>query len=168
MAEIEVLFDARGTNKLIARLDALPQELLARLEPAIERLTQQMLAEVLAREPERTGALKAATRSFVDKRNNLIRGRVRILGEPGGPRHNVKAAALEYGAHGRAAVSAHEMSLDHVFATEIAPEDVTVGAYQRDVNIGAERFLRDALADIRAEFEIEIDRAIAEVARTFS
>jgi len=150
-------------REVLARLSRLPDELLDRLQPIIERLTAEMYARVIAAEPKRSGALMRATRQFVDRQSNLIRGRVRILGEPGGPKHNVKAAALEYGAHGNASVREHEMSLDHVFDIPIDPEEVLVSAYNRDVNITADRFLRDALIGIEAQFEAEIEHVIAEL-----
>jgi len=162
MAKFEV--EQIGENRLLARLDSLPRQMREKLVPVINRITDEMLQRVLAAEPQRTGALKAATQRFVDNRAHLLRGRVRVLREPGQKTdHNIKAAALEYGAHGNAQVGAHEMSLDHVFDTPIDPEQVMVAAYNRDVNITADRFLRDALIGLQAEFEIEVERAIAEL-----
>ncbi len=142
-------------TRLLARLDHLPHELHARLAGPIRELTEALFARVQAAEPYRTGALRAATRSFVDDRENLIRGRVRVLGESGRGKHNVKAGALEYGAHGDAAVHGY------------AREDATVSAYHRDVNIAEHRFLRDAALDLRTEFEAMVERAIAEVVGEF-
>lgn len=153
---IGLLVDFDDT-RLLARLDALPPELQDKLRPAIERLTAEMLDRVQAAEPYRTGALREATRSFVDQRDNMLRGRVRALAEPGGPAHNVKAGALEYGAHGDVAVRAYERDAG-----------VAVEAYHRDVNVAAYAFLRDAVADVQSEFEAEIERAIADLAKDFA
>ena len=167
---IDLVFDMPNENQLLARLNAFPLELQARLKPVIERLTEKMLAEVQAREPVRTGALRSETHAFVNERPDSIKGRVRILTkqEADPKREAIKAAALEYGAHGTASVSAHAMSLDHVFADPIAPEEVAVDAYQRDVNITARRFLRDSLADTLAEFEIEVQRVMTEAVGGFN
>ncbi len=152
---IDVLLDFDET-KLLARLDKLPQELQDRLAEPIAKLTADLLARVQAGEPYRTGALREATQSFVDQREGMIRGRVRVLSEPGSKvNHNAKAGALEYGAHGDIEVSSYSR------------DGGTVEAYHRDVNIAERRFLRDAAADLRSEFEALIQRAIAEAAKDF-
>lgn len=165
---VQLIWDESSETRVIARLNEFPDDLAKRLEDPIRRITAEMLALVQAAEPVRTGALRDATTSFVDIRENLIRGRVRILSPPGkAGDHNVYAAALEYGAHARATVGAHEMKLDHVFDESIPPEQVMVAAYQRDINITDRRFLRDALSNVAAEFEIEVQKAITELAGSY-
>src|SRR5438477_13133927 len=105
MADIEVTFNADAAGRRVAAtLEGLPADLLIRLRPTFERLTAELLAKVRAGEPHRTGALEAATQAFVDDIAGVrLRGRVRVLAEPGQTgRFNVKAVALEYGAHGAA------------------------------------------------------------------
>lgn len=165
---IQLIFDEASENRVLARLNEFPDDLQKRLEDPIKSITAEMLALVLAAEPVRTGALHDATQSFVDIRDNLIRGRVRVLSPPNkAGQHNTYAGALEYGAHGRTAVAAHEMTLDHVFDESIPAEQVMVAAYSRDVNITERRFLRDALGNVAAEFEIEVQKAITELAGSF-
>jgi hypothetical protein len=164
--ELRLIFDETSENRLIAHLNEFPDTLAKALAEPIRRITDAMLSHVIAAEPVRTGALHDATKAFTDFRDNLIRGRVRILAGGPGLSH-AKAAALEYGAHGPAHVAAHSMRLDHVFDEEIPPEDVMVSGYTRDVNITERRFLRDALAAEIAEFEIEVQKAITELAGSF-
>jgi hypothetical protein len=168
MADIEITFNADEAGRRVAAvLEGLPADLLTRLRPTFERLTAELLAKVRAGEPHRTGALEAATQAFVDDIAGVrLRGRVRVLAEPGQKgRYNIKAAALEYGAHGPARVSAHERLLDHVYATPIAAEEVMVAAYERDVNVTAWAFLRDAFGGMQSEFEAEVERTLAAIQR---
>lgn len=166
---VEFILDETSENRVVFRLDAFPNELQERLREPIARITAAMLARVQAAEPVRTGALYDATRSFVDVNQNRMRGRVRIESPPGkGGQHNIYAGALEYGAHAHVTVGAHSQTLDHVYDQEIPPEQVMVAAYQRDVNITARRFLRDALVDYAPDFEAEVLRAIAEVVGKFN
>jgi hypothetical protein len=156
--ELSFSFDER---KILARFDQLGAALQRNLLPRITRLTATLLSRVLALEPSRTGRLRAATRSFVDQTPTAVRGRVRILGE-GGRRHNVKAAALEYGAHRSAEVRPHSMKLDHAWDRAIAPQQVLVAAFQRRTNIQALRFLRTPLASIEGQARTEIAAAVAD------
>jgi hypothetical protein len=166
MAAIDVTIDMPTERRVLARLAALPESLKQRLAGPIGRLTEAMLARVLAREPSRTGQLRGDTKAFVDVRESFVRGRVRVLPDPG-TNFNLRAAALEYGAHGVAHVRAHSMGLDHAWAQAIAPQQVLVQAYQRQVNITALAFLRDALGSMQGELTAAIDGAIAEEARSF-
>jgi hypothetical protein len=159
--------EVRGENQLIAHMRAIPDELQDRLAPVLQRLSEELLRRVKAAEPERTGALKAATQAFTFRNANRMRGGVRIVPEPGQGSHNIKAAALEYGAHGAVNVKAHEQSLDHVYDTPIDPEEVLVSAYHRDANIAALRFERDSLSALYAEFLVEVELAINDLARTW-
>lgn len=163
--------DIPNENRLIARLDKFPISLRARLRPVIEAAVRQLLGAVIAAEPRRTGALRAATQMFVDEGPDWIRGRVRILGSAGrGARaHNIAAAALEYGAHGTARVQAHQRRLNQVFGRRQEAQSIMVDAYTRRMNITARRFLRDPAATARAaalpKIEAAIQQAIAEEER---
>lgn len=153
-------------RKLLARLEALPKTLQAALVPTITRETERMFALALSAEPQRTGALRAATQMFVDVTLDSVRGRVRVLGDSG---MHAKAGALEWGAHGAAKVSAHQMMLGHLWGAAMEARAVMVDAYTRQVNIRELRFLRDAFDTVRAEAVAEIERTVnAEISRAHS
>src|ERR1700680_3172919 len=117
---------------LLARFAQFPATLRARLVGPITKVTETLRGRVVADEPSRTGKLKSQTVSFVDQGDGYVRGRVRVLGDGG---HNVKAAALEYGARNSVRVSAHQMMLSHAWAHEIDARSVLVEAYDRRANI---------------------------------
>ncbi len=150
-----------------AHLDRLPIEVRAKLLPTIESLTQKLLESVRAAEPVKTGALRAATRSYMDSGEDFIRGKVRIGPQVTGKHfagaggHNVAAAALEYGVHAVEHVAAHRMRLGHIFSRS-SNQFVMVNAYTRRVDITARRFLRDPFARIRPIAEAEIKRVLSE------
>ena len=164
---IRLTWDQVAERNVIAHLDALPDELERRVAPTIARLTDQLLALVIAAEPVRTGALRAATQEFLVNAQNFVRGGVRIGPRGDGREHNVAAAALEYGVDAQVLVDTHSMTLDHLFGIDMPPEQVMVSAYERDVHITERRFLRDALGSETAQFEIEVQRAITEVVGSY-
>jgi hypothetical protein len=132
-----------------ASFDKLTPALRRELRPVITKFTHTLLAQVKAREPVRTGYLRSRTHAFVDERPTLIRGRVRII--PTGRAQRTAAAfgALEYGAHKRFIVAAHERSGAHV------------RAYLRRVNLAPRRFLRGPAATMRPRIMAELQAAIA-------
>jgi hypothetical protein len=149
------------------RLESLPSRLRSRLHPVVARLTDELLGRVRAIEPDRTGKLRAATQAFVDDRENLVRGRVRVLAVPGrGLSHNIAAAALEYGAHRLVHVSAHQTHIDTIFGRASARQLAIVDAYTRRANITAERFMRGPAAALRptalAALQQAVDDAVKE------
>lgn len=131
----------------------LPPALRSKLTPVISDLTHDMLDRARAAEPSRTGQLRAHTRSFVDVTEEIIRGRVRVLGSAAGPA--IAAAAIEYGAHRRFPVREYQR------------RGIIVRAYERTANIAAQRFLRstaESIADKALEkIEGAIDKAVEEV-----
>jgi hypothetical protein len=128
--------------------ERLPIALRAKLRTTITELTNQLLNQVRAREPVRTGLLRASTRSYVDDFPDHVRGRVRIA--PTGRAQRTAAAfgALEYGVHGTYEVRAYRRGQS------------MVSAYQRTINIAARRFLRDPLGAIKERAEAEIEAAV--------
>lgn len=98
---IEFRIDAND-SRLRVSMDNLPKELRGRLHAKITELTNQLLRQVEAREPKRTGRLRSLTHAYVDDNpaKNFVRGRVRVLRTR---QHNTAAAAgaLEYGSTGR-------------------------------------------------------------------
>ena len=151
-----------NANQLALHFEKLPAELKRQLEIKIGQLTHQLHAQVRAAEPERTGRLRAATRAFVDVRQDFIRGRVRIL--PTGRAQEVAAAfgALEYGApgkrrHGPVRVSGYRR------------QSGQVAAYQRArPRIAARRFLRGPAAAMRPRAMAELEAIVGKTLREFT
>jgi hypothetical protein len=140
-------------RNLMLHLEQLPMALRTKLRPTIVALTAELLARVRASEPRRTGQLQNLTRSFIDEREDSIRGRVRVL-SPAGRGHNVAAAALEYGAHRAVSVRASRR------------EGIAVRAYQRHANIAARRFLRGPAEAMREKALTEIRAAVDEAVQS--
>jgi hypothetical protein len=164
MFDVTLDFDER---RLVARFEEFTPALERALLGPLTQLDNEMLAAAQAEEPVLTGLLQADTRGFVDVGEDWIRGRVRVLPDSG-QAHNLKAAALEYGAHGKAKVGAHQTTLSHFWGAEVDPIAVMVAAYDRDVNITAHAFLRDAAAGMQAQFAAEVQRVIDEAVRAFN
>lgn len=170
MSELDLVVNTASAQQFIARLEELPEELRKRLEGPIRRIAALMTERARAGEPEKTGALRAATQPFVrdgysKRRGNYVRGGVRVAA-PAGARFSFKSVALEYGAHGRVQVAAHQMMHSHLWSKQSEPREITVHAYQRQANITALHFMRDALASVRGEFEAAVAEAVAEVTRS--
>jgi len=141
-------------NRLVLHLDQMPDELKRRLEVKISELTMQLLSRVKAAEPVRTGRLRAATRSFVDVRQDFMRGRVRILST--GKAQSVGAAfgALEYGAPGK-------RRSGPVRVRGYSRSSGAVAAYQRRrPHITARRFLRGPAAAMRSRALAELEAIV--------
>lgn len=152
MSGLNIIVDS-NLNRLVLKLDKLPDELKRQLEVKITQLTMQLLSRVKAAEPVRTGRLRAATRSFVDTRQTFVRGRVRILSGGKASRLGAAFGALEYGGpgqrrHGPVSVSGYRRNAGSVAAYE-----------RRRPHIRARRFLRGPAATI-------LSRARAELAET--
>jgi hypothetical protein len=139
-------------RRIVARFDNLPKQLKRNLHRAITEVTEMMAVRVRAAEPTRTGRLRSLTRSYVDERPNWIRGRVRILGTPQ-QRHNIAAAALEYGAHATVSVRPSRRG------------GTPVRAYRRRLDITPRRFLRGPAAELRQVARAAIEAAVAEALR---
>lgn len=138
-------------TKLRLRLEQLPAKLQARLKAKISELTHQLLGQVQAREPVRTGRLRSQTHAYVDERPNFVRGRVRVLPTRGINRAAAAFGALEYGSTGkRFAVRGHRRN------------GFAVRAYQRRGGIRARRFLRGPAAVMLPRARLEIERILQE------
>jgi hypothetical protein len=147
-------------TRLDIKLDELPRALRNRLREKLIVITNQLLAQVKAAEPRQTGRLQSMTRSFVDVRENWIRGRVRVL--PADKRFAIGAAALEYGAPGRrrgGKVLVHAYSRGGVRAAKIASYT------RRRPSITARRFLRGPAASILPQARAELEKALQEAIR---
>jgi len=152
-------------RRVILRLEQMPTKLRTQLHATIARLTEELLARVRSAEPDRTGALRRATKAYVDDKENMVRGRVRIGPEAGQKGHNVAAAALEYGAHRLVHVKQHQTHVDTVFGRVQNRQLAIVDAYTRRANIIAERFLRGPAAAMRQTAQAELEKIVNDAVR---
>jgi hypothetical protein len=160
VSDFNITIDS-NLNKLVLHFDRMPDAIKQKLEVTITRLTMQLLSRVKAAEPVRTGRLRAATRSFVDVRQDFVRGRVRIL--PTGKAQRLGAAfgALEYGAPGH-------LRSGPVPVHGYRRSSGAVAAYQRRrPHIRARRFLRGPLAAMRPRIMAELSEAIGQAINEF-
>ena len=146
---------------MLARLDQFPEAIQARVRDAITKLTNQLLHQVQAAEPN---LLRPHTHAYVDqgisKRDggHWIRGRVRVLrDEETAINYGLIAGALEYGGPG----------------ARRRGKKVEVGAYRRHATavrkherkqprIKARRFLRGPALAMRPRVVAALRAAIAE------
>jgi hypothetical protein len=137
MVDIALRLD--GERLIQLRFQRLEAEVHDRFARLVRELTDELYQRVTAAEPVRTGRLRARTRERFRDTPNRITGSVTAATRRADA---AKAAALEYGAHGSAAVSAYERLSGDI-----------VSAYRRHVNIVAHRFLRDPLAQMQGEID---------------
>jgi hypothetical protein len=151
-----------NVNKLILHFEEMPDKIKRELEVKITQLTQQLLTQVKAAEPVRTGRLRAATRRFVDVRQDFVRGRVRILPTGKASRLGAAFGALEYGGPGKrrqgpVAVSGYRRSTGSVTAYK-----------RRRPHIRARRFLRGPAAAMRPRALLELEAIVGKTIREFT
>ena len=160
------LFTAKvDATHLNLALDKLPDALRERLRATIQTLTDELLAEVKANEPRRTGRLQADTRSFVDVSEGWVRGRVRILRSGSAANIGEAAGALEYGAPGRRGafrVRTYTRRMTQVFGHPVQAQEIIVHSYQRKAHIRARRFLRDPAAAMLPRARAALEAAVTE------
>lgn len=158
-------FDVKvRTTGITLAFDKLPETLRNRLAVTIRALTDELLAEVKAGEPRRTGRLQSMTRAFVDVQEGLVRGRVRVLRNESA-NFAAAAGALEYGAPGRRGafrVRSYRRRLTQVFGRPAHGGSVLVSSYTRRAHIHAMRFLRDPAAAMLPRARIALEAAVAE------
>lgn len=160
---ISVKASEEDERKIAVHLDELPRRLRSALRPIITELTDRLLGAVHAAEPMRTGRLRAATKAFVDEKDDRISGKVRVVAEGGrGSGTHEAAAALEYGAHRSVLVSEHTERLTAKLSRSQAGGLVMVESYVRRANIMARRFMRDPATAMRPEAMAALQRVIAE------
>lgn len=154
---------AELTNERRAGLlfDRLPKNAHAGILERITSLTRQLEARILGVIPTGKGKLASQVRAFVDDRQTKISGKVKVIAGNSKSDHG-KAAALEYGAHGRFTVAAHQRTISTVFGRAVAPTVAFVEAYSRTANIAEHRFLRGPLAEMRAQIAAELNLALAQ------
>ena len=156
-------FDAiiTGDREVGARFEEWPKEIHEAIYQRIVRLTQQLEERVLALVPERTGQLRGEIISKVYNDPESIKGIV-TLGGKLTKNEAIKAAALEYGAHGIAKVKKYRRTITEAFGRSISPISIQVKPYVRDVNIEEHSFMRGGLAAIKDEAVAELTEVINE------
>lgn len=127
----------------------------------ITDLTRQLESRIAGAAPVKTGALQAMVRSFIDSDENRISGKVKVV--TGSSKNDaIRAIALEYGAHGRFTVAAHQRQISTVFGRAVAPTAAFVGAYERTANISERRFMRGPLEDMSSEILEQLRTVLAD------
>lgn len=179
MADIPVLVNVENEREIVARFETFPEVLRKHLSKTIQLLSKQMLRRVLADEPHgKTGGLRRATHSFFYSNPDSIHGGVSI-GPEGDHnsdvgRHNVKAAALEYGAPGKqrggrkVGVGGHTRTVATMFGEAISPKQAVIAPYERNVRLDENRFLRNAVAGVHVRFGVEVEEAITDATSEFN
>jgi hypothetical protein len=157
---INLTIDSSSITRLAVHFDEITPALQAKLKVAISRITHQLLAQVRAAEPVRTGRLRSLTRAYVDERENFVRGRVRILGQKL-PNQPARAfGALEYGGPGRRG--------GKVQVRWSSRGGVGVTAYERRrPRRQARRFLRGPAAAMRPQIRAQLAFAIGQAINEF-
>ena len=152
------------TGRIQVRFEQMPKVVKKRLETTIRQLVNELLPRVRAGMPVRTGHLRAMTHSYLDVREDFVRGRVRVA-DSKHPREAVIAGALEYGAPGRrkqkVPVRAHRMRLTHLFGRPFRGGSVMVRSFsRRRPTIQEMRFLRGPAMAMRPRALAAIRNAI--------
>ena len=157
----QVIVDVVGMRRVEVHFDEFPTQVHGDLKDTIETYTDILYARIEAATPSRTGELRSQERARVFADNpNRVAGYIDIDAEKGSGAF-AKAAALEYGAHNSAKVSAHAMRLDHYWSNRLAaPTTVMVGAYTRTANIVAHRFMRDPTAEMQPQITAALHAAV--------
>ncbi|MDE3038770.1 MAG: hypothetical protein KGJ21_10025 [Pseudomonadota bacterium] len=161
-------FDAviTGDRRVVARFNEWPAELHDSLLARIRTLTSALQGRVMALAPERTGKLKSEIASKVYDDPQKIKGLVTLEGGLSRSEY-IKAAALEYGAHGGVDVRRYSRTIAEAFGRDISPALINVSAYHRITNIEERFYLRGGLADVEAEAAAELQQVIDQSAKAF-
>lgn len=159
-----IKIDIAGDRQVGLRFDEFPDALYEDLRQEIDGITVELFAMIQALTPERTGALRSQERLRLFQDKTRITGYIDIAGSVGND--FAKAGALEWGAHRPAKVSAHQMRLDHYWATKLnEPEMVVVDAYTRSTNVMEHAFERGPLAEmtpqILARLNAVVEKSVA-------
>lgn len=149
-----------GDRKVALMFDKFPASMHDRLKAVIVTDVAELAAAVRSAVPKKTGKLASEVVSGVRDAKGAITGTVTFAAE------FAKAGALEYGGTGKPfKVAPHRMTLDHVFATQISPEQVLVQAHTRSIHFAARRFLRGSIEARKAQIESDLLGAVDQVAK---
>ncbi|CAN5576968.1 hypothetical protein BH10PSE14_BH10PSE14_06730 [soil metagenome] len=155
-----VRIDVAGDRQVGLRFEQFPDVLYDELRDEIDSLAHELFARVQAATPIALGELRSQERLRIFTDKNRITGYIDIAGE--NRQDFIKAGALEYGAHGKANVSAHTRKLDHLWSQKLdAPITVMVDAYSRTANIAERRFERGSLESMRPEVIARLNAVVA-------
>lgn len=162
-------FDAviTGDRRIVARFGEWPKELHDSLLAKIRALTDALEGRVQALAPERSGKLKEEIISRVFDDPQKIKGLVTLEGGLSKSEY-IKAAALEYGAHGGVKNRAYQRTISEAFGREISPKRINVSAYSRIADIDARVYLRGGLADVEGDATAALQQVIDESAKAFN
>jgi hypothetical protein len=156
-------FDAviTGDRRIVARFDEMPRDIRSALVKRITKLTKRLYGRVRDLVPTDTGKLQKEIiwRVFSDPLK--VKGVVMLQGGLTQSEY-IKAAALEYGAHGAAHPRAYQRTITEAFGRGLAPTTIDVRAYDRVVNIEARLYMRSALADTEEEAVAELTEELNE------
>ena len=161
-------FDAviTGDRRIVARFNEWPKELHDAFLVRIRALTSDLEGRVKALAPERTGELKEEITSRVFDDPKSIKGLVTLEGGLSKSEY-IKAAALEYGAHGGVEVKRYKRTISEAFGRDISPMRIGVSAYTRIANIDAHYYLRGGQADMEDETAAALQGVIDQSAKAF-
>lgn len=145
-----------GEREVLARLDTLAERVQKRLKARLERLVPQIEADERSRAPVRTGKLRSEIQGHVTAGTDFVVGQVRVAAQ--NRAEFAKAGALEYGAHGTAAVHAFSRAGHTPFGQRA---EQMVDAYTRRVDVMAHRYVRGAAENWRNEAKAALEEAVS-------
>jgi hypothetical protein len=130
-----------GIRAVEITMAQMPGKVHAALRQEVTAIAGEIEGAVRGAEPRRTGKLQSETLSFVDEPTpTSVRGRVKITGARN---ELIKAAALEYGAHGVGTKKAFGRSQAAMVSSFTGHAQAMASAFSgRPGDIMAHRFLR--------------------------
>jgi phage gpG-like protein len=151
MLEVEI----DGAEELDARLAAMPQALRAALAAKIEDLASRLEEKI---EDNLSGKVlrsrSGALRDSIDATTGADAARLFAKTK--------YAAAQEYGFSGAESVSAFSRTIKQAFGRAIAPKQVFVRAFSRQMNLPERSYMRSALDEMQDDIAAELAEVIRE------
>ena len=151
------MFDVEidGADELDARLADMPRALRAALAAKIEELAERLEEKIKenlsgAVLQSRSGALRDSIESSAGADAAQLFAKTKY------------AAAQEYGFSGIESVTAHSRTIKEAFGRAIAPKQVFVRAFSRQMNLPERSYMRSALDEMQDEITAELAEAIRE------
>ncbi len=155
-----VSVQTRGVREVTLRFDEFPAQLHQKLEARIGALTETLLSRVQAATPVRTGRLRSelTAREFGDSQNRVA-GYVSVYA-PGIKGEYAKAATLEYGTDKPRRIPDHS----GVFHRLGRGQKSIRSRLTRAVHIDPFRYLRGPLEEMRPEITAALEEVVAAAA----
>lgn len=151
------MFDVEieGADELDARLAAMPDAVRAALAAKIEGLAQRLAEKIKS---NLSGAV-------LQSRSGALRDSIEA--DPGADMATLLAktkyaAAQEYGFAGVESVSAHSRTIKEAFGRAIAPKEIFVRAFARQMNLPERSYMRSGLGEMQGDIAAELADAIRE------